>query len=294
MQSLGVFGDGYQSDAKGVSGDGRIVVGSVRSPAYRPFRWTAAHGMEQLSYLPGGNQAGALAISGDGSVIVGWSRPGPFDSQYAVRWTADGIQSLVAPDGPGSIAQAVSRNGEVIVGMLWGGRQAFRWTALAGFQLLPQLGGEGYYSFAAGVSDDGRTIIGSGGRAGQWQRATLWRADVGCMRLDDYLASHGVDVSAWVLQDAFSISADGTVVVGQGELNGAMHAWLVRLPPPCGSSDFNGDGELGTDQDIEAFFACIAGQCCLLCSSADFDGDGDTATDGDIEAFFRALSGNHC
>ena len=30
---------------------------------------------------------------------------------------------------------------------------------------------------------------------------------------------------------------------------------------PCGSADFNCDGDSGTDQDIEAFFACIAGNC---------------------------------
>ncbi len=40
------------------------------------------------------------------------------------------------------------------------------------------------------------------------------------------------------------------------------------------SADFNGDGDLGTDTDIAAFFACIAGACCPTCGSADFNGDG--------------------
>jgi hypothetical protein len=62
----------------------------------------------------------------------------------------------------------------------------------------------------------------------------------------------------------------------------------------CGSSDFNHDGDSGTDADIEAFFACVAGTCCPTCDSADFNGDGDTATDADIEAFFRVLSGGNC
>ena len=30
------------------------------------------------------------------------------------------------------------------------------------------------------------------------------------------------------------------------------------------------------------------------CGSADFDCDGDVATDADIEAFFRVLGGGHC
>jgi len=68
--------------------------------------------------------------------------------------------------------------------------------------------------------------------------------------------------------------------------------------PTCGSADFNGDGDTGTDTDIEAFFACLGGACCdrlmTPCGSADFNGDGDTGTDADIEAFFACLSGNCC
>jgi subtilisin-like proprotein convertase family protein len=64
----------------------------------------------------------------------------------------------------------------------------------------------------------------------------------------------------------------------------------------CGSADFNCDGAFGTDTDIEAFFACIAGTCppppCT--STADFDGDTHPGTDADIEAFFRVLSGLPC
>jgi hypothetical protein len=60
------------------------------------------------------------------------------------------------------------------------------------------------------------------------------------------------------------------------------------------SPDFDGDGDMGTDADIEAFFACLAGSCCPTCGSADFDGDGDIGTDADIEAFFRVLGGGDC
>ena len=74
--------------------------------------------------------------------------------------------------------------------------------------------------------------------------------------------------------------------------------WLWFPPslyvPSCGSSDFDGDGESGTDADIQAFFACIAGNCCETCGSADFNGDGDIGTDADLEAFFRVLAGGSC
>jgi hypothetical protein len=65
----------------------------------------------------------------------------------------------------------------------------------------------------------------------------------------------------------------------------------------CGSADFNCDGDVATDADIEAFFACVAGSC-PSCNgqlqTADFDNDGDSATDADIEAFFRVLAGGSC
>ena len=67
-------------------------------------------------------------------------------------------------------------------------------------------------------------------------------------------------------------------------------------PPACGTADFNCDGDIGTDADINAFFACLSGTCppppCP--NSADFNGDGDVGTDADIEAFFRVLSGGTC
>ncbi len=49
----------------------------------------------------------------------------------------------------------------------------------------------------------------------------------------------------------------------------------------CGPADFNGDGDVGTDADIGAFFACLGGNCCRFCGSADFNGDGDVGTDAE-------------
>jgi hypothetical protein len=71
---------------------------------------------------------------------------------------------------------------------------------------------------------------------------------------------------------------------------------FVGIIPACGSADFNCDGQTGTDQDIEAFFACLAGTCppAPCRSSADFNADGNLGTDQDIEAFFRVLGGGPC
>ena len=64
----------------------------------------------------------------------------------------------------------------------------------------------------------------------------------------------------------------------------------------CGSIDFDGDGDEGTDADIEAFFIVLAGGVCPTgtCGSIDFDGDGDEGTDADIEAFFRVIAAGPC
>lgn len=93
---------------------------------------------------------------------------------------------------------------------------------------------------------------------------------------------------------------------GRASGNDLLDWQLVNNPTPgmpnsggitnCGTSDFDGDGDSGTDRDIEAFFRCLAGNCCGGCwmLGADFNADGDSGTDADIEAFFRVLAGNPC
>ncbi|HYE61306.1 MAG TPA: hypothetical protein VD997_04860 [Phycisphaerales bacterium] len=101
-------------------------------------------------------------------------------------------------------------------------------------------------------------------------------------------------------------SVEVDVVAGQnytirvGSFNNAQGAGVLTITditgPTCGDQDFNGDGDFGTDADIEAFFACLGGNCCASCfaGGADFNGDGDIGTDADIESFFRVLGGGAC
>jgi streptogramin lyase len=51
------------------------------------------------------------------------------------------------------------------------------------------------------------------------------------------------------------------VLNGAGGMTATLESVLV-LPPVCGSSDFNGDGDFGTDADIEAFYRVLAGGHC--------------------------------
>ncbi len=90
--------------------------------------------------------------------------------------------------------------------------------------------------------------------------------------------------------------AGQTLVGGSLTLTGGFWAGAGQTGPHCGSADFNCDGDIGTDADIEAFFTCLAGVCPSLpcANTADFNGDGDIGTDADIEAFFRVLAGGNC
>jgi hypothetical protein len=76
----------------------------------------------------------------------------------------------------------------------------------------------------------------------------------------------------------------------------AITSTTLTTTRACSTADYNNDGDTGTDQDIEAFFACLGGNCCPTCWSggSDFNGDGDSGTDQDIEAFFRVLAGHAC
>ena len=100
-------------------------------------------------------------------------------------------------------------------------------------------------------------------------------------------------IPAGVLAPGSTITC--TVTPNDGHVDGPI-ATISGSISACGSADFNCDGDIGTDADIEAFFACLAGHCpqppCN--SSADFNGDGDTGTDADIESFFRVLAGSPC
>jgi acetyl esterase/lipase len=107
-------------------------------------------------------------------------------------------------------------------------------------------------------------------------------------RLVDALAAVGV-ARTYMVNPTAGHGGLGTTITGATQE--FLRAHLLSL---CGSADFDGDGDAGTDSDIEAFFACLGGECCGDCGSADFNGDGDAGTDSDIEAFFRVVGGGNC
>ena len=67
---------------------------------------------------------------------------------------------------------------------------------------------------------------------------------------------------------------------------------IIPHPDPYHTADFNGDGDVGNDADITAFWACLANNCCSTCGSVDVNRDGDVGTDADIGAFYDFINGN--
>jgi probable HAF family extracellular repeat protein len=166
-------GDDF-SEARGVSGDGSVVVGNSNEFA---FRWTQATGMEPLPGLGGNSNVDrARGVSADGTVIVGSSDSPSSVVEEAFRWTQS-TGTVGLGDLPGSLyssgAEAVSADGSVIVGSSSSGTSsAFIWDADHGMRNLQDLLVNSYglassltgwtLSSATAVSGDGRIIAGHG------------------------------------------------------------------------------------------------------------------------------------
>jgi probable HAF family extracellular repeat protein len=266
MQDLGTLG-GVNSEAFAASGDGSVIVGRATDASgnYRPFRWTAV-GMENLPSSPPEFLSGhALDVSTDGNAVVGlfgfaerWTVAGgledlgSFSSRgissdgqvvvgyngHAVRWTpTSGLQDLGTVGGTESFADDASANGSVVVGQsrdrsgFW---KAFRWTAATGMRDIGTLGGP--MAAAYNVSDNGSVVVGraltSSNSASD--RAFRWTPQKGMQNLQQALQNSGVtSVTGWILLGATGVSADGSVIVGEG-INPAKQreAFRAVLPLP--------------------------------------------------------------
>lgn len=167
-------GSGWSGYAHGISLDGTVVVGQIRSPEtqnrFQAFRRKFPGDIEILGTLEDGNTSVAYAASGDGSVVVGRSenQNGYF---RPFRWTQQtGMVDLGTLGGNQGEARAVSGDGSVVVGWAndaFGVPRAFRWIAGRGMENLNEVyanlltdGSELLVAHA--ISPNGRYIVGSG------------------------------------------------------------------------------------------------------------------------------------
>ena len=114
-------------------------------------------------------------------------------------------------------ARGISADGLVVVGSgsSENGGEAFRWTAAEGMVGLGDLPGGDFGSIAFGVSADGAVIVGRGSTpnnlpnsSGSRKEAFRWTAAEGMVGLGHLPGSTSIG-------QAFDVSADGTVIVGE-------------------------------------------------------------------------------
>lgn len=208
-------GGSISSNAYGISGDGRVVVGDSQSSiGQESARWF------QGTLLGMGNPgiwSSAAAAAFDGSVIVGANHTQPFRDAY--RWTlATGMTSLgTLPGGFRLFANAgdVSADGSVVVGHAInsiGETEAFRWTETTGMLGLGDLPGGTFDSGADGISADGRVAVGWS-QSGEGREAFRW--ENGVMSGLGFLPG-GADRSF-----AHDVSGDGAIVIGDASVAGS-------------------------------------------------------------------------
>lgn len=198
-----------RSDATGITGDGRVVVGRAwTSSAYNAAKWVDG----AFSFLSRGcgdaskNKSGAMDVSADGRVIVGWSTTGDCSDHVPTVWSDGSRREIPVTTAPTS-------------------RELGR---------------------AHAVSEDGRIVVGVDGRLFDG-RAFLWDERNGTRDLKDLLSTqYGLadELKDWVLLAAndVSLGADGSIwIVGIArdvELIGRILPFRVKIP--CLDDDRDG------------------------------------------------------
>ncbi|EFA5255744.1 autotransporter domain-containing protein [Escherichia coli] len=214
-------GNGGPSYAKGISADGKVVVGSslTDSGYTNAFVWREGDTrMTDLGTLKTGNRgySSAWGVSADGKVVVGYADTDSGSEAFVWREATGmtGLGTLKADNSGYSEAYGVSADGKVVVGGAetdsgynW---NAFVWregdTRMTGLGTL-QAGNSGN-SWAAGVSADGKVVVGFSSTDSGNDNAFVWREATGMTGLGTLKADNSGD------SEALGVSADGRVVVG--------------------------------------------------------------------------------
>lgn len=250
MVGLGIPSGYTSGDARGVSRDGLVVTGdairgiqigdgptSFGYEAIQAYRWSAGV-FTLLGFFPGGYPDSAVeGANANGSVVVGRVVTSNSQSYEACRWD-NGVMTMLGflPGGLRySEAQAISGNSRVIVGT-----SSSAFSTLAAdvgeaclwedgvIRALGDLAGGTFESYAWSVSDDGGVVVGRG-TSSTGQEAFVWDRTNGMRSLKQVMQELQQDLAGWSLTQARGVSADGTVIVGEGIHNGNPEGWIARM-----------------------------------------------------------------
>lgn len=244
----GVSCDAYLSGAYGVNQDGSLGVGLLYLASLckaHAGTWDLINGgpPTELPALFGETTyTRANAVNADGSVIVGWQDQ-MTGERSAAKWV-NGVEELILTPAGGinGEAQAVSADGNTIVGGNYDfGSKAWIWRPNTGVLPLETTApaSDAPASPAAyvalDVSDNGKVVVGFV-RAGFDTRAWIWRRKQGrVIFLDDFIKQRGAIVpEGWSLSSAALVSADGKTVYGWGvNPDNAIEMFKVVLNSPA-------------------------------------------------------------
>ena len=217
---LGALTGGGWAEPRGISADGRVIVGvSDSADGMRAFRWEAGV-MTDLGVLPGQGDSAANSVSADGSVVVGQS------GNAAFRWTAaTGMQDLGRLD-PGRFANArgVSADGATVIGVAGSaqGNFPFRWTEAEGMQAMTRFPGAPSAE-ALAISGDGRVVTGRSFDRRQSLHGVFW-VEGGAPQPVPMLPNASMCT-------AVAVNGEGTRLVGNCNMPASMTLpFLLELP----------------------------------------------------------------
>ncbi len=279
----------FSTHAGSVSGDGSTVVGFSRqligaTNIQRGYSWTQGGGIVGIGVFSGTGTSFAYGISANGSTVVGsTTTSGSAVGQSYYR--TGGVMTLipVLAGGGASSARATNQDGTVVVGD--SGAKPFRFFG-GTTSAIPQIAGAADgFGEALAVNADGSIVVGaitsptftdsSFGFTISQGVAFRWRA--GVTRALGGLPSTGSQAS-----EAFGVSGNGLVVVGESRTSGTVSAggimeafvwtprWgLVRLADKLGASVPAGL-RLDRGTSVSANGAVIAGNGTILATSKQF------------------------
>jgi hypothetical protein len=170
VTDLGTLDGSQYMEARAVSGNGSIVVGSsYNANGPEIWRWTAEEGLTTLAPPIPDRWVDFNSMSRDGSILLAFGYDENWQTR-AWRWTrAQGFQELgEADDADYAYPQAMSEDGRIVSGYGNGptGWGPWRWTENTGLNFLVSDYGfptEGWsLEYSAQLSADGSTMIGSG------------------------------------------------------------------------------------------------------------------------------------
>lgn len=190
---------------------GRTWVGGIPDTVHFPAfetRWGPVYGLS-------GNGAIAVGASMTGMEVWRPGDPGHVKAQgyrEAVLWrrgTGEATTTKILGLGFGSRANAISRDGHVVVGVLPDGdNPGFRWTEGDGAEAIGDLPGGKQDTWPWALSGDGGIIVGQAfSKAGP--EAFRWSEAEGMVGLGDLPGGK-------FFSEARGITSDGTIIVGRG------------------------------------------------------------------------------